>query len=110
MLVAMKNDANKAGHTFNFSQNKGDGAWRSLAKQEEYWETKGPTWAASPGTSRHGWGIASDVNFGGKTSSQEWAHANASKYGLSFPLSNEAWHIEPISQKVDDSKVRKCIQ
>lgn len=23
-----------------------------------------------------------------------WVHANASKYGLSFPLGNEPWHIE----------------
>jgi LAS superfamily LD-carboxypeptidase LdcB len=62
-------------------------------------------WVAPPGHSNHGKGIAADLHAygtvldlkaGGKVgAATKWAHANAGKFGLHFPLSNEDWHIEP---------------
>jgi D-alanyl-D-alanine carboxypeptidase len=50
-------------------------------------------WVAPPGKSNHGRGTAADI--GGDLA---WAHANAAKYGLHFPMSWENWHIEPINK------------
>lgn len=87
------------------------GAWRSIDTQRYYWncyQTKscnGGNLAATPGKSNHGWGVASDLAFN-STSAKYWAHDNARKYGLSFPLCNnvrvssdciEDWHIEPLN-------------
>jgi len=47
-------------------------------------------WVAPPGRSHHNSGTAADL--GGDLG---WAHANAARYGLSFPMSWENWHIEP---------------
>lgn len=46
-------------------------------------------WVAPPGKSNHGRGLAADL--GGDLA---YAHANAARYGLAFPLANENWHIE----------------
>jgi hypothetical protein len=50
-------------------------------------------WVAPPGKSQHNHGHAADLKFLGD-SARKWAHANATQYGLSFPLSNEDWHVE----------------
>lgn len=50
-------------------------------------------WVAPPGRSRHNHGDAADLSYL-SPAAQKWAHANASQYGLAFPLSNENWHIE----------------
>jgi len=50
-------------------------------------------WVAPPGKSKHNAGHAGDLKFG-NDSARKWAHANAAQYGLSFPLSNEDWHVE----------------
>lgn len=101
-------DASSLGHTITIS---GDdyGSWRPYSKQAYYYNcyiTKScnnGNLAAIPGTSNHGWGIASDLSFG-STSAKYWAHDNAYEYGLSFNLCNnvrvpsncsEDWHIEP---------------
>lgn len=47
-------------------------------------------WVAPPGKSNHGKGFAADI--GGDL---EWAHANAARFGLAFPMAWENWHIEP---------------
>lgn len=52
-------------------------------------------WVAPPGKSNHGKGIAADLGFA-DASAREWAHANAARFGLHFPMSWEPWHIEPI--------------
>jgi hypothetical protein len=56
---------------------------------------------AAPGKSRHNYGEAADLyGFGLKGGAQvsqatkDWVHANASKYGLTFPMSHEPWHIQ----------------
>jgi hypothetical protein len=46
-------------------------------------------WVAPPGKSRHNHGMAADL--GGDLS---WAHANAGRFGLTFPMSWEPWHVE----------------
>lgn len=50
-------------------------------------------WVAPPGKSQHNHGRAADLRYA-DDSAREWAHANAAQFGLSFPLSNEPWHIE----------------
>lgn len=83
------------------------GSWRSYNLQSYYWncyQTKScnnGNLAAVPGSSNHGWGIASDLEFG-STSAIYWAHDNASSFGLKFNLCEnirgncqENWHIEP---------------
>lgn len=46
-------------------------------------------WVAPPGKSRHGEGVAADL--GGDL---DWAHANAARFGLQFPMSWERWHVQ----------------
>lgn len=58
-------------------------------------ETK---WVAPPGSSNHQKGVAADLQYL-DPSAVAWAHANAPKYGLNFPLGNEDWHIEPAGQR-----------
>lgn len=77
--------------------------YRSLAEQKVLYDRyksgdprqKAP--AAAPGKSNHNYGTAADLKYapGGK----EFAHQNASKYGLVFPMSYEPWHVEIINAK-----------
>jgi hypothetical protein len=48
--------------------------------------------AAKPGTSKHERGEAADLIYTGN--GRAWAHANAARFGLHFPLRDEPWHIE----------------
>lgn len=52
-------------------------------------EQEARRWVAPPGKSKHGEGIAADLS-----GDLAWAKANAARFGLHFPLSNEAWHVE----------------
>ncbi|MCE7031002.1 tape measure protein [Jiella avicenniae] len=56
-------------------------------------------WVAPPGKSQHNHGEAADLGFA-TSDAKQWFHDNASKFGLSFPMSWEPWHIE-------DSKARR---
>ena len=76
--------------------------YRSPEVQQRLWEealakygseAEARKWVAPPGKSQHNHGNAADLSFM-SPAAQEWVHANAAKYGLAFPLSNEAWHIE----------------
>lgn len=51
-------------------------------------------WVAPPGKSRHGMGIAADLS-----GDLSWAHKNARRFGLYFPMSWENWHIEPLGSR-----------
>lgn len=51
-------------------------------------------WVAPPGKSNHNRGTAADI--GGDLN---WAHANAARYGLVFPMAHEKWHIEPVGAR-----------
>lgn len=48
--------------------------------------------AAPPGKSNHNHGMAMDLKFG--NGGVQWAHQNAERFGLFFPMDDENWHIE----------------
>ena len=93
LLLRMIADARAAGHTVRVGE-----GWRSYEGQvaaKRKWTAKGkPHMAATPGKSRHGWGLAADLEYG-TAEARKWVHANAHRYGLRFPMSYEPWHIEP---------------
>lgn len=110
-LTKFIEDASKNGYKITMSTQ----GCRTYQTQVNYYNTMERGRAASPGYSLHGFGIASDLEFyqndgsvcgWGRTASScpsmGWAHQNAYKYGLVFPLLNasykEDWHIEPISK------------
>lgn len=55
---------------------------------------------AMPGSSNHQKGAAADLSYNGNSLSQapdnvvKWLHDNAGRYGLTFPMEHENWHIE----------------
>lgn len=72
--------------------------YRSVAEQQRLWdqalrkygsEQAARRWVAPPGKSKHNHGVAADL-----AGDLGWAHQNAAKFGLYFPLSNENWHVE----------------
>lgn len=50
-------------------------------------------WVAPPGNSQHNHGHAADMKWLSPAAMQ-WAHTNAGRFGLAFPLKNENWHVE----------------
>lgn len=77
--------------------------YRSPERQAQLWAAalkkygsaaKARKWVAPPGKSNHGRGLAADI-----AGDKPWAHANAHRYGLHFPLANEDWHIEPVGAR-----------
>ncbi|WP_085066133.1 M15 family metallopeptidase [Catenuloplanes japonicus] len=46
--------------------------------------------AAKPGTSDHGWGMATDLDLNAKA--QAWMRANGAKYGFEEDTPREPWH------------------
>lgn len=109
-LTKFIEEANKNGYKITYSSQ----GCRSYNTQVHYYNTMTRGRAAYPGYSRHGYGIASDLEFYysngsacgyGRTESScpsmGWAHQNAHLFGLTFPLLNasykEDWHIEPIN-------------
>ncbi|MFD1701711.1 tape measure protein [Methylopila henanensis] len=90
--------AKNAGHDISINSGK-----RSVERQAQLWaqavakygsEAAARKWVAPPGKSMHNAGKAADLGYG-DAAARQWAHANASSFGLSFPLANEDWHIEP---------------
>lgn len=74
--------------------------WRSYEQQARlYADYKagkpGQARAAPPGKSNHNFGLAADLIYG--PGGREWAHANAWRFGLRFPMGDEPWHVEPIA-------------
>ena len=60
----------------------------------ELWYQKPNTAAAAvPGTSNHGWGLAVDVWNVGQNGRIEWLLENAQRFGFSWELQSEPWHI-----------------
>ena len=55
-------------------------------------------WVAPPGKSNHGHGIAADLGYE-TDDAQAWVHANAGRFGLTFPMDWEPWHIEPMDAR-----------
>lgn len=82
-------------------------AYRSPETQKRLWEealakygseAEARKWVAPPGKSQHNHGNAADLEFS-TPAAQQWAHANAERYGLAFPLNNEDWHVELASAR-----------
>lgn len=91
--------------------------FRSVERQQELWaaavakygsEDAARKWVAPPGRSYHNKGTAADLNYAGggmsgsspaANAARQWAHQNAARFGLTFPLGNEAWHVEPQGQR-----------
>lgn len=79
---------------------------RDEATQRRLWEDAvaryGPdearNWVAPPGNSFHEKGMAADLSFA-DSATRQWAHDNAARFGLWFPLSNEEWHVEPLGSR-----------
>lgn len=75
-------------------------AYRTVGEQRHLYRTKPKGWAAYPGTSNHGWGLALDINMrrGGAPShgsaTYRWLHANGPKYGFVDTVRHEDWHFE----------------
>ncbi|UCA47739.1 M15 family metallopeptidase [Pseudochrobactrum sp. XF203] len=76
--------------------------FRSPERQAQLWQDalqkygspeKARKWVAPPGRSNHNHGHAVDLKYL-DPSATTWAHENAGRFGLAFPLSNENWHIE----------------
>jgi hypothetical protein len=64
------------------------------AKAQAKYGANANQWVAPPGRSNHNRGVAADLSYE-DDNARKWAHENAPKYGLAFPLGNEAWHVEP---------------
>jgi hypothetical protein len=61
-----------------------------------YWQLPNTATAACPGTSNHGWGIACDIaNASGKR--LDWLLANAARFGWSWEIQSEPWHIRNVT-------------
>lgn len=76
--------------------------YRSNAQQQALWQQAlkkygdpeiADNWVARPGSSHHESGFAVDLGFR-NAQAREWAHQNASRFGLRFPMDHEPWHIE----------------
>ena len=84
-------------------------AYRSFDKQKQLYKNPGPGWAAKPGTSNHGWGLAFDFNHGGARKplftdpEYIWMNDNAATYkfyNAGKHFSNpEPWHFEVINSE-----------
>lgn len=81
--------------------------YRSPEKQQELYSQalqkygspeEARKWVAPPGNSQHNKGDAADIRFL-SPAAKDWAHSNAQAAGLTFPLGNEPWHIEPIGAR-----------
>lgn len=77
-------------------------SYRSLAQQQSLYASRPPGYAASPGSSNHGWGTAVDICGGVQnqgTVQFNWVRANSLKYGWFHPAwayssPFEPWHWE----------------
>lgn len=80
-----------------------ESGWRSYDHQKRLFEAAvkkygsveaARKWVAPPGLSQHNTGMADDL--GGDL---DWAHQNAARYGIQFPMSWEKWHAEPVGSR-----------
>lgn len=67
-----------------------------------YGPAQAANWAAPPGQSNHEKGLAADIH--GDARSMNLAHKLAPQFGLAFPLTNEAWHVQPADLGYHDNQ------
>ena len=77
---------------------------RTTEEQAALYASKGawsPTnpGAAAPGTSNHEVGVGSGA--ADLSGDIDCMHANASRFGLHFPIANEPWHVEPTDELIE---------
>ncbi|WP_261336678.1 M15 family metallopeptidase [Rhizobium leguminosarum] len=81
--------------------------YRSVEHQKILWDravkkygsdAAAAVWVARPGRSHHNMGLAVDLSYA-DPKAIAWAHENAGKSDLAFPMSWENWHIEPRSSR-----------
>ncbi|UYZ06145.1 D-alanyl-D-alanine carboxypeptidase family protein [Agrobacterium salinitolerans] len=127
VLASGKNASHVSGMQANFQKNLAamiasmpkelqgsvtiNSGFRSVERQQQLWlealkkygsPEAARKWVAPPGNSQHNKGNAADLGYG-SDAARKWVHANASNFGLSFPLSNEPWHIEDSSARNKDT-------
>lgn len=90
-LNQMINDAKREGVTIGITD-----SYRPYEEQVDLARRKGlysqGGLAAKPGTSEHGWGLATDLDLNSKALA--WMRQNAEKYGFSENVPREPWHWE----------------
>jgi len=88
-LTRMMSDAEKDGVHIGITD-----SYRPYTEQVDLARRKGlysqGGLAAKPGTSEHGWGMATDLDLNAKALS--WMRANADKYGFVNNVPREDWH------------------
>jgi hypothetical protein len=88
-LTTMIADARRDGVTIGVTD-----SYRSYAEQVDVARRKGlysqGGLAARPGTSEHGWGMATDLDLNNKA--QVWMRANGERYGFVENTPREPWH------------------
>lgn len=88
-LNRMISDAKAQGVTIGITD-----SYRSYDEQVDVARRKGlysqGGLAAKPGTSEHGWGMATDLDLNNKA--QAWVRANGEKYGFVENTPREPWH------------------
>ncbi|MEU8231079.1 M15 family metallopeptidase [Actinoplanes sp. NPDC048967] len=88
-LTKMISDAKAQGVTIGITD-----SYRSYSEQVDVARRKGlysqGGLAAKPGTSEHGWGMATDLDLNNKA--QAWMRANGEKYGFVENTPREPWH------------------
>jgi zinc D-Ala-D-Ala carboxypeptidase len=88
-LTQMIADAKKDGVTIGITDSyRSYDEQVSLAKRKGLYSQGGL--AAKPGTSEHGWGMATDLDLNAKALT--WMRANADKYGFDENVPRETWH------------------
>jgi hypothetical protein len=88
-FIRLVNAAKRDGVTFGVND-----AYRSYAEQVDIAARKGiygqGGLAAVPGTSNHGWGLATDLELDDRA--QAWMEENAWRYGYFNDVPGESWH------------------
>ncbi|MEV4637422.1 M15 family metallopeptidase [Actinoplanes sp. NPDC049548] len=88
-LTRMMADAKAQGVTIGITD-----SYRPYSEQVDLARRKGlysqGGLAAKPGTSEHGWGMATDLDLNAKALT--WMRANAEKYGFVENVPRESWH------------------
>jgi zinc D-Ala-D-Ala carboxypeptidase len=88
-LNQMITDAKAQGVTIGITD-----SYRSYGEQVDVARRKGlysqGGLAAKPGTSEHGWGMATDLDLNNKA--QAWMRVNGDKYGFTENVPREPWH------------------
>lgn len=74
---------------------------------KRYWLRRGVAPSATPGTSNHGWGIAIDVANVGTGGRLAWLLNNAARFGFSWELQEEPWHLRHVGTASDPGDLKR---